>query len=413
MSEENLPQTTSPKAEAVADPFDPVETESKGWLKRNTSKESRRLISVALATTIIVVALVLILTAIPFPYVIESPGPTFNVLGKVADKPVISLTNKPEGEEQQKQGKLDPGFGFNSHHGGKEGQLRAVTVSISGGPGRMVNLSMLIGAWISGDRILPEEEVYPKNITAQQVEQMSTAQMKSSQFNAEVAALEEMGYHLPATATISGIADWSDAKGKLENGDRLVWISDDTDHRRIDIKTPTDTKKFVEKSKVGDQLTIGFIRKGKEESQVVQVKQNPDTKTPAVGILYSLDVKFPVDIKLQLGDTGGPSAGVMFALGIINRLSAKDITGGQRIAGTGELDVAGNVFEIGGVNQKIKGATRDGAKWFMLPEGNCADLVNPNPNIRLIPIKTLRQARTIVQDIGSGKTANLPTCPAK
>lgn len=411
MTQAQLPKDSDSEETPVEEAPDKQTTEGKSWLSRHTSKDSRRLLSTALATAIIVLSLVLIMTAIPVPYVIESPGPTFNVLGAVDGKPVIELSNKEAGRQQEQAGHLDPDFSFGAKHPDSKGELRAVTVGIAGGPGRMVNLSMLLQAWLNGDNILDEEEVYPKGVTAQQIQQASSQQMKSSQYSAEVAALQEVGYQLPTVATVSEVVDWSDAKGKLENGDVLVSLTSQDGTRRVSIKSPTDTKEFVTHSRIGEKITIEYSRAGKLGSTQVEVKSNPETHQPAVGILYSVDVDFPVDIQIQLGNTGGPSAGVMFALGIIDRLTKSDITGGQKIAGTGALTVTGDVQDIGGVNQKIRGALRDGAKWFLLPEGNCKDVVNPPSQIRLVPIKTLAGARKAVKEISTNQADSLPTCP--
>lgn len=369
------------------------------YRKRNISPTLRTVWAIASVATI-VIAVVLLMTAIPFKYVIEGPGPTFDVLGEVNDAPVISLAPKTG----------QPALPATPS---SEGQLRAVTVSISGGPGRMVNLMMLLNAWWQGDNILPEEQVYPQGITAEQVQQVSTQQMKSSQFNAEVAALEELGYEVPATSKVVDFSDWSDAKGKLEAGDVIREISLDGTDKKTVVNRPTSSQDFVAGCKVGDTVTITFDRSGITHQAQVKLAQNPETKKPAIGVFLDVSAQFPIDIKVQLGDTGGPSAGVMFALGIMDKLTPGDLTGGKKIAGTGALSLGGEVTVIGGADQKIRGAARDGANWFLLPEENCGELKEVPAGITPVPIKTLAQARSVVEDIATDHTQDLPKCPAR
>ena len=113
-------------------------------------------------------------------------------------------------------------------------------------------------------------------------------------------------------------------------------------------------------------------------------------------------------------DIGGPSAGMMFSLAIIDRLSEGDMTGGQSIAGTGTISYDGTVGPIGGIAQKMQGAKRDGARWFLAPESNCDQVIGHVPEgLRVVRVSTLHEAHEDVVAIGQNRGDSLPTCEAK
>jgi PDZ domain-containing protein len=124
---------------------------------------------------------------------------------------------------------------------------------------------------------------------------------------------------------------------------------------------------------------------------------------------------FPVKIKLQLSDVGGPSGGMMFALGIIDKLTPGQLTGGKHIAGTGTIDAAGNVGPIGGIRHKLFGAARAGATLFLAPDSNCDEVVGHVPaGLTVIKVSTLAEAQADLEKISTGTNpATLPTCTAK
>ena len=112
----------------------------------------------------------------------------------------------------------------------------------------------------------------------------------------------------------------------------------------------------------------------------------------------------PVDVTISIDDIGGPSAGTMFALGIIDKMTPEDEANGKDIAGTGTIDVTGEVGPIGGIRQKLAGATRDGATWFLAPAANCDEVVGHVPDgLRVVRIATLHEAREAMTAIGAGR----------
>jgi PDZ domain-containing protein len=135
------------------------------------------------------------------------------------------------------------------------------------------------------------------------------------------------------------------------------------------------------------------------------------TPRAALGVFVRSDFDFPVDVKIQIENIGGPSAGTMFALAIIDKLTAADELNGQSVAGTGTIDVDGTVGAISGIQQKMWGAVRDGATWFLAPNTNCGDVVGHiPPGLRVARVSTLAEARAAIEAIGAGTGDSLPTC---
>lgn len=346
-----------------------------------------------LLIAISVVGLMSIAFVIPMPYVIESPGPTFNVLGKVDNHQVITI----------KKAKTYPA----------EGSLRMVTVSLRGGPESHISgIELLVAALDKRNEVLPEEQVYPKGITREEVTERSNSQMTSAQQNAEVAALAEQGIEVPGTQTISGFVDDSPNIDALQVGDQLVSIKhgDET----IQLDTATAIFQVLRQIPAGSTLELTVLRSGTEKTVKVTTVANQEGAGSLLGIYLNMRLQMPVDINISLEDVGGPSAGMMFALGILDLMTPGDLTGGADIAGTGTISVTGEVGAISGVVQKIHGAADDGADFFLIPQDNCRQMRGAKlPDIRVVPVRDLRQARDIVTKISNGKTGGMPSCPAR
>jgi len=135
-----------------------------------------------------------------------------------------------------------------------------------------------------------------------------------------------------------------------------------------------------------------------------------------VGLFISYRYTFPFNVKVDLGNVTGPSAGMMFTLGIIEKLGPKSLTGGQHIAGTGTIDAAGNVGPIGGIQLKMKGASRAGAKFFLAPRDNCDEIVGHIPaGMQVVTVQNIDDALQALAPLEQGKS--LPTasplgCPS-
>lgn len=362
------------------------------WQKTKSSAKSWPIRVISLA--VVAVAIFLILMPMNWGYIIEAPGPTINVLAsKTAKHPeLIEIKNT----------KTYP----------TSGQLRMVTVNLIGGPERGVSLGQLLLAGINSEqKIIPEEDIYPKGIKRQEINQISVAQMQDSQKFAEVAALSEIGYNVGAKVKVSGVNEKSDSKGKLKTGDILTELI--LPNRKVKLDKPGILFDTMASLPPKTPIKVVFERGGKVQTTEIISTPRPDKRPGSLlGIFVDIDIQLPFDINIVLDNVGGPSAGLVFALGIIDKLTPGNLTGGKRIAVTGEIDYQGQVGAIGGVQQKIYGAKKDGAQWFLLPKENCAGITNPDV-LPTVPVENLKQALKVVQKIAAGNTANLPKCSFK
>ncbi len=345
---------------------------------------------------LIVAAIFLAAFLMPLPYVVYSPGPTINVLGESGGQEVLTV----EGGEDT-----------------DTGELRLVTVGESGGPGKgNVTLALMVRAWLTpGWEVQTYESIYGnQELTAEEVEAASKAQMEVSQATAPVAALTYLDYDIDAKITVVGTAPDSSAEGIFEEGDVLVSIlALGKEHA---MNTPDAPFALMETLPPGTKIEVTVLRGGKEKILTVTTAKdpnNPEAKGSKAGLYLTVDAKLPIDIEFHLEKITGPSAGTIFALGVIDKLTPGSLAGDASIAGTGTVSYTGEVGIIGGIVQKMHGAKRDGAEWFLAPEGNCGAVVDNIPDgLNVVSIDTLDSAVEAVEAIAAGKTDDLPTCQA-
>jgi PDZ domain-containing protein len=347
---------------------------------------SRRAVTV-LVSLLLVVVFGIVGALFPVPYVTESPGPTFNTLGAIGGRQLIVVK------------------GHRTYP--TDGHLNLVTVSLNGGPGRELGLFNAIAGWLNRHTdVIPEDEVYPKGTTEQQSTQETQLEMDQSQHAATAAALAELGVQ-PKAIRIQGFVKGAPSAKTLRTGDAIARVGGDK------VTTLAQLTKLVSGavSTPGQPITLTIVRGGKRHVVHVPTMASPDDpKRPIVGIY--LEPVWPFDVSFNLSDVGGPSAGMMFALAIIDKLTPGDLTGGKFIAGTGEIAADGTVGAIGGIAQKMVGAHRDGARYFLAPQGNCSDVRKADVpgGLQVIKVATLRQAYADVRAIAAGDASGLPGC---
>ncbi|MEU4559722.1 PDZ domain-containing protein [Actinoplanes sp. NPDC023936] len=309
----------------------------------------------------------------PLPYVVLKPGPTVNTLGSDNGSEVI----------QVKKGETST----------SKGQLRLTTVNVQS----KVELVWAIEGWLSGeDAVVPKELIYPPNQTVKQVQEQNAQEWKESQTSAETVALRELGY--PVLTFVEKITAGGAAEGKLVAGDVITAI----DGTRIE--RPEQITELVRAKPAGTTLTVGYDRDGKAGTAQITTKATADD-TPRLGIEIDTKQPNPFDIEIDLEKIGGPSAGLMFSLGIIDKLKPEDLTGGKIIAGTGTIDDNGNVGPIGGIPQKLVGAEKAGAELFLVPKDNCAEaLRNAVPGLPMAEVATVDDALAALATFSTGGT---------
>ncbi|QTE30024.1 YlbL family protein [Pengzhenrongella sicca] len=324
---------------------------------------------------------------VPLPYAIGSPGPTRDTLGEQDGTPLIDIQDAET---------------FDS-----TGELRMTTVSFSGGPGYPVTLPMVLQAWVSGTRVVsPVESVFPPARSQEDIDEENTAEMVSSQENATVAALEELGYEVPAQLVVAGAVEGTGAVGVVQEGDVVVTLQGEA------LTSYTALVTALAAIEPGETVALGIERDGAPlDVQIVTGER--ETGGSQLGVYIDPTFDLPIDVTIEIEDIGGPSAGTMFALGIIDKLTPEDEANGVVIAGTGTMDVDGTVGPIGGIRQKLAGARRDGATWFLAPADNCDEVVGNVPDgLSVAKVATLAEARAAMTAIGAGDGDSLETCTA-
>jgi Lon-like protease len=325
-----------------------------------------------LVTAVLLVAMVAIGFALPVPFVALQPGPTGDTLGKVDGTQLITINGDV---------KTYPA----------DGKLLLTTVSEQ----PTLTLFSVVGHWFSShDAVVPEELVNPEGSSQEEQQRQGQADMVTSQENATTAALHYL--KIPAKVTVTSTTKGLPAAGVLERGDVITAI----DGKKI--LDSVDLRADISPLKPGSDVTVAYTHDGASRTATLKTAANPDDKTrSAIGVVPNDARDFTV--KIALKGVGGPSAGLMFALGIVDRLEPAQLTDGKTIAGTGEIAMDGTVGPIGGIQQKLVGARRAGATVFLVPAANCSEAKKAVPGgLRLVKVETLTQAVTALQDIRSG-----------
>lgn len=321
------------------------------------------------------------------PYVVLSPGPAFNTLGTVASQSsgaptqVLTVT------------------GHRTYP--TDGALDLTTVSVSD----HVSLLEALSGWFSSSQaVIPRELVYPPDKSTRQTDQENIQEMQQSQDDATTAALNELGIPSTTTVRVDSVRKDAPAFGKLLVGDVLATV----DGARV---TDADgLRKLISSRAVGSAVVLGYVRHGKPgRAELTTVSSGEPKPRAVVGISVAMSYHFPVKVDIKLRDVGGPSAGLMFALGIIDKLEPGSLTGGRNVAGTGVMSPEGSVGPIGGVAQKMRGALAARATVFLVPADNCKEARRARPEgLMLVKVGTLKQAIAALSTIRAGGTP--PTC---
>jgi PDZ domain-containing protein len=330
----------------------------------------------------------------PSPYAIERPGPVYDVLGKtdVDNKsvPLIDITGK----------KTYPTTGI----------LDMLTVYVDGSPQSRLSWIEVAGSWFDPSRAAtPLDELFPAGETQHQSDAESAIDMTNSQQDATAAALSELKIPFTTSVEVAQVIKSTPAAGKLKAGDLLISANGEK------VTGLTMLQQTIIANGTDKPVIFVVKRDGAEKTLEITPVINAQSKKPAIGIYTGNTYTFPFDVKIQLQDVGGPSAGMMLALGIYDKLTPGALAGSAHIAGTGTIDPSGAVGAIGGIRQKMYGARNDGATWFLAPASNCNEVTGHIPSgLTVFSVKTLDDSLAAVKAISSGgDTSSLATCPTK
>lgn len=334
--------------------------------------------------------LVVLLTAasamLPVPYVVLQPGPTTNTLGGTKGEPLIQV----EGRRTY----------------AARGHLDLTTVAVFGGPDDPVDLLTALRGWL--DRtvaVVPEDAYFPTDKSPGEVERETARQMRQSQDNATAAALRQLGIEVTTTVVVGSITGDTPADGRLQQGDVVVAVDGEP------VRTESAVRRLIAARQPGDPVVITVVRDGERMRLRLRTVPFPeDPGHPIVGFTPRTMHEFPFEVRIRLHQVGGPSAGLMFALGIVEKLTPGDLTDGAYVAGTGAIDDRGRVQPIGGIQQKLVAARRAGATTFLTPADNCGEAVAARPEgLRLVRVATLDDALQALDAIKTSR-GNVPTC---
>lgn len=351
-------------------------------LRRGSNRAGWGLLALTLAATVGI-------TFLPAPYIISQPGPTYDTLGEVTvdedDVPLIDIPEEPE----------HPEFA----------EIRLTTVTSLGSPDDLPAWFEVMVAWLSPERtVMPVTTVYPEGVSYEDAREAARIEMENSQQEAIAAALGYLDIPYESFLEVATALEGGPSEGVLMEGDIVVEAAGEP------IRDVTRLRDLIADNGVQSPIDIVVERDGQRQNlQVIPRMSEGPEPMPVIGVLVSGRYDFPVQVNIQLQRVGGPSAGLAFALGLVERLTDEVIAGSIKVAATGTIAADGTVGSIGGTRQKAYGAARDGAEVMFIPLANCADVSEPFVRgVQLVPVRTLSEAIESLELLQAGEQA--PTC---
>jgi Lon-like protease len=335
----------------------------------------------------LIVALLAVATLLPVPYVIYSPGWLEDTLGERDGVPVVQIGDQVE-------------------HYETDGTLELTTVAVTSADAELDLLSVL-NAWLDADRaVVPRHVVYRDGETAEESREQSARQLARSQETAKVAALRELGHEVSEQIVVTIVFDDTPADGVLEPGDIILSVDG------TDVGSPEEVAGIVTDRQPGDTVDLGIRRGGEEQTVTADTTPAEDDGRPVVGFQPDWGYELPVDISIAIDERiGGPSAGMIFALAIYDRMTEESLIEGRHIAGSGEITGNDEVGSVGGIAQKIAASNQAGAELFLTPVGTCGEVADANNgDMHVAPVETLTEAIDTIEALTDGDVADLPTC---
>lgn len=333
------------------------------------------------------VGLSVLLVVIPVPFVSWSSGSTTDTLGKGGNEPIIKVAGIPT---YPTTGKLD-----------------LTVVSVTSADAQLTLPQALLSYWLPNRDTLPRDAVYAPEKSAAEVERAEAEQMETAQDQAVVAALRADQQPVAEVPVVFSVTVGGPAHRLLMPGDLIMSVDG--------VPTPDidSVGEAIKKHRVGQNVNFVVIRAKTETDVSIRAAESPaQTGAPVLGIELSKGYRYAPDISFDIGQRiGGPSAGLVFALAIYDKITDGPLLQGRHIAGTGTITTEGTVGAIGGIQEKIAGAEKAGASAFLVPSGNCADLIGVQTGLTLIKVSTLDDAISSIQKLtSSADRGELPHC---
>ena len=338
---------------------------------------NRRILTLIVAIVPIVVFGVLFAT-VTVPFVSLGPGPTFDTLGEISGKQVVDIQ------------------GIATHP--TSGHLNMTTVSQRDG----LRLGQALTLWLTGtEQLIPRDLVYPPGSSREEVDKTNTADFKQSEDNAEYAALGYLKY--PTSVTVASVTDPGPSVGKLQPGDAVDAVNG------VPVVGVEQFTSQLKSTKPGQELVIDYRRKNAPAGVArITLGSHSDRGYGFLGVAV-LDAPWaPFAVDFNLANIGGPSAGLIFSLAVIDKLTTGDLVGSTFVAGTGTIDSDGKVGAIGGITHKMAAAQQAGATVFLVPAKNCYEAKSAHSGLRLVKVDNLSQAVAALHTLTAG--GQPPSC---
>lgn len=343
-----------------------------------------------LALVVVLVLATALLNWIKVDKVVYSPGPLYDTLGAIDDTSVVQMDEDLETYPT-------------------DGQLLFTTIRLAGGPGD----PLTAWSWLKAElgeatTVVPRESVFPEGVTAEQVREQNTSLMQHSQEDAAVVALRAAGVDVPEKVMVAQVIVGAPADGVLHVDDQIVGVEGD------EVTDTESVRSRLQDVEAGQAADIEILREGERVTLEVPTKEDEETGRTIVGVYLAPLYDMPYDVKVEAGNVGGPSAGLMFALAIYDTITPGTLTEGKSFAGTGTISGNGSVGPIGGITQKMYAARQADVQVFLAPAGNCPEVVAGRPDgLTVVPVSTFDEAEQVVEQVAGAAEVSeleLPTC---
>ena len=339
---------------------------------------NRRTLTLAVAL-VPILAFGLLLAVVTVPFVSLGPGPTFNTLGEYDGKQVVDI----EGTEVKPT----------------SGNLNMTTVSQRD----QLTLGQALALWMSGrEQLVPRDLVYPPDKSREDIDKENDADFKDSEHTAEWAALGFL--HYAPAVTVAAVNDPGPSAGKLQAGDAIDAVNG------VPVADLDAFTGLLKDTKPGQDVVLDFRRKNSPAGTVtVRLGSRPGRDYGYLGVSVLNAPWAPFSIDFNLANIGGPSAGLMFSLAVVDKLTTGKLNNDKFVAGTGTISVDGTVGPIGGITHKMLAAQEAGAQVFLVPADNCDEAVTATEDgMQLVKVETLGGAVDALNALAAGGQA--PHC---
>lgn len=328
-----------------------------------------------------------VIALVPIPFVTYGPGRTIDLLGEVDGRAAVRVSGET----------IYPA----------SGKLLVTTAQVTPVDGSVALPAALFAWWSSAHEVLPRWAVFPAGVSAGDLASRDSELMGTSQQDAAAAGLRLAGLTVERVPIVVSVTDTGPAAARLKAGDLILQVDGK--------ETPTEVavRAAIGDRAVGDLVVFTVLRNRVEtQVRVPTVASKTQAGVPVVGIRLGMGYHFQPHVEIDIDPAiGGSSAGLIMALAVYERTVEEGLIAERVVSGTGQIDGDGQVFEVAAVQSKVVAAKRDGAQVFLVPEGNCYEVL-PEPGMQVVPVKSLEEAVGALEALADPDKANqVRSCP--